>query len=216
MFGEISNENTPVLNLESVPAPPGPVTIKGARRFTERDFYRFCVKNPDLTAELDQHGNLLIMPPVNPDSGEYEFEATGQLYNWYKRNDQGRAFSPSTAFKLPDGSVRCADGAWVGAQRLAQFMPAQGEAFALLVPDFVMEIRSSSDRIGKLRQKMTDVWIKNGVRLAWLIDPKQQKVYVYRADGSEGVVASFDGVLSGEDVCPGFEFELDVFKTKPS
>lgn len=216
MFGEISNENTPVLNLESVPAPPGPVTIKGARRFTEQDFYRFCVKNPDLMAELDQHGNLLIMPPVNPDSGAHEAGAIGALFVWW--NSQGRIgqiYSPSTAFKLHDGSVRCADGAWVSPERMAGYVPAAGETFALLVPDFVMEIRSSSDRIGKLRQKMTDVWIKNGVRLAWLIDPKQQKAYVYRAGGSEEVVASFDGVLSGEGVCPDFEFELGVFKTKP-
>lgn len=210
-MGESKGLETWTIQMETLPT-AGTVMVKGARRFTEREFYRFCAQNPDLQTELDQHGNVLVMPPVNPDSGAYEFEANGQLYNWQKRFGQGRSFSPSTAFKLPDGSIRGADGAWVSDERLERYEPAQGEKFALLVPDFVMEIRSSSDRIGKLRQKMTDAWIKNGVRLAWLIDPKQQKAYVYRADGSEEVITSFEAVLSGEEVCQGLELDLGAFK----
>gem|GEM_PF-3751806 len=79
MFGEISSEQDLVLPLESVPTPLGAVTIKASRRFTERAFYRFCAKNPELQAELDQHGNLLIIPPVNPDSGAHEATAQGYL-----------------------------------------------------------------------------------------------------------------------------------------
>ena len=215
MFGVISSVGTLLLNLEAIPVPPGSITIKATRRFTEREFYRFCSKNPDLQAELDQHGIFLITPPVNPDSGAHEATAQGHLFIWWNDPRQpGQTFSSSTAFKLPDGSVRGADGAWVGAERMAQYIPSRGEGFALLVPDFVMEIRSTTDRLAKARQKMTDTWIKNGVRLAWLIDPKQQKAYIYRADGSEEVVASFDGVLSGETVCPGLALDLRLFSGK--
>ena len=215
MFGETSSKGTRLLDLEAVPIPPGSVTIRAERRFTEREFYHFCTKNPKIQAELDQHGNLLVMPPVHPDSGAHEFEATGQLYNWHKHFAQGRAFSPSTAFKLPDGSVRSGDGAWVGPERMAQYVPGEDEEFSVLVPDLVIEIRPATDRLTKARQKMTETWIKNGVRLAWLIDPQHQQAYIYRADGSEEVVTSFDGVLSGEAVCPGLALELRFFKSNP-
>lgn len=152
MFGEISSEGTLLLHLEAVPAPPGPVTIKAARRLTEQEFYSFCAKNPNLQAELDQHGNLLVMPPVNPDSGAHEAAAQGHLFIWWNSQHQlGQVFSPSTAFKLFDGSVRAGDGAWVSPERMANYVPAKGKEFALLIPDFVMEIRSATDRLAKAR-----------------------------------------------------------------
>jgi Uma2 family endonuclease len=81
-----------------------------------------------------------------------------------------------------------------------------------VVPEFVIEVRSDSDAIGRLQTKMREVWIANGVRLAWLIDPKNQVTYIHRADGSEQVIAGFDRVLSGEDVLPGFELQLSVLE----
>ncbi len=80
--------------------------------------------------------------------------------------------------------------------------------FAPLVPDFVMEVRSSSDRIGKLKKKMTDTWLSNGVRLAWLLDPKMEKAYIYRPGQPVEEISGFDRSISGEQVCPGFEFDL--------
>ena len=215
MFGETSSKGTRLLDLEAVPIPPGSVTIRAERRFTEREFYHFCTKNPKIQAELDQHGNLLVMPPVHPDSGAYEANAQGYLFMWWQQQQPGQVFSSSTAFKLPDGSVRSGDGAWVGPERMAQYVPGEDGEFSVLVPDLVIESRSATDRLTKARQKMTETWIKNGVRLAWLIDPKQQQAYIYRADGSEEVVTSFDGVLSGEAVCPGLALELRFFKSNP-
>ena len=66
--------------------------------------------------------------------------------------------------------------------------------------------------MARLQKKMTDTWIANGVRLAWLIDPVEQKAYIYRADGSIQVVADFSAKLGGEDVLPGFEFDLGLLK----
>jgi Uma2 family endonuclease len=109
---------------------------------------------------------------------------------------------------LPDGSVRSSDGAWANSDKVNALSPEERKKFASLVPDFVIEIRSSSDRLSKLKSKMKDTWIKNGVRLAWLIDPIARKAYIYRADGSEEVIPNFNHVLSGEDVCPGFQLDL--------
>ncbi len=91
--------------------------------------------------------------------------------------------------------------------------PNDEETFVLIVPDFVGEIRSSTDRLKILQRKMTDSWIANGVRLAWLIDPCDEKVYIYRAGRKVEEITGFDGkILSGEDVLPGFELPLEEMK----
>ena len=190
----------------------GSVELRSPRRLTEKEFYEFCAENRDLRIEQNKNGNLIIMPPVDHDGGVAESHAHGYLFAWWLSHEKGLTYSPSTGFKLPDGSTRSADGAWASAEKIALLSPQERKKFPPLVPDFIMEVRSSSDRISKLKKKMTDTWLANGVRLAWLIDPKQQKAYIYRADGSEEAVASFDGVLSGETVCPGLALDLRLFK----
>lgn len=95
---------------------------------------------------------------------------------------------------------------------MSQMLPEDWTRFARLAPDFVIEVRSETDRIGKLKKKMTDTWIANGVRLAWLIDPLQEKAYVYRENGSFETFDEFDHVLSGENVCPGLTFDLSKMR----
>jgi Uma2 family endonuclease len=182
--------------------------LKPFRRMTEEEFVEFCTENPEMRIEQDKNGKLIIMPPVDFDSGLYEEEVIGQLYNWRSQNSLGRSFSPTTGFKLPDGSTRFADGAWASAEKVDTLTPKQRKKFAPFAPDFVIEVRSSSDRIGKLKKKMTDVWLANGVRLAWLIDPIAKKSYIYRPGQPVEELAGFDRSLSGEDVCPGFELDL--------
>ncbi len=182
--------------------------MKISPRYTEEEFMEFCAENPELQIEVDKTGKLFIMPPVDYDGGIAESNAHGLLYNWWLQYQKGRTFSPTTGFKLPDGSIRSADGSWASEEKIAAITPTQRKKFAPLVPDFVMEIRSSSDRIGKLKKKMTDVWIANGVRLAWLIDPKMKKAYIYRLGRPTEELEGFDHLLSGENVCPGFELNL--------
>ncbi|MFN0036561.1 MAG: Uma2 family endonuclease [Saprospiraceae bacterium] len=182
--------------------------FKPNRRFTDAELMEFCAENSELRVEMDKNGKLIIMPPVDYDGGIAESDAHGLLYNWWLQYQKGRTFSPTTGFKLPDGSIRSADGAWVSDEKIAAITPSQRKKFAPLVPDFVMEVRSSSDRIGKLKKKMTDTWLANGVRLAWLIDPKMKKAYTYHPGQPVEELSGFDRTLSGEDVCPGFEFDL--------
>ncbi len=121
--------------------------------------------------------------------------------------------SMSTAYDLPDGSFCRADGAWIPLEKHHRLSKKEREQIPTIVPDFVMEICSQTDSISKLKKKMTEVWIANGVRLAWLIDPIRQKARVYRQDGSTEEVIDFSGSLSGENVLPGFELKLsDLIK----
>lgn len=182
--------------------------IRLGRRLTEEDLLEFCAENPELRVELDKNGKLIIMPPVDIDGGINEGKAFGYLFAWWLTHERGAAFSPTTGFKLPDGAVRSADAAWVSPEKIAALSPKERKKFAPLVPDFVIEIRSKSDRIGKLKRKMTDTWLANGVRLAWLIDPKTKNAYVYRLGQLVEECKGFERSLSGESVCPGFELNL--------
>ena len=186
--------------------------ITPSRKLTEVEFEVFCQNNPDLQVELEPDGTLFIMPPVHFDSGRFELEIAGELRNYAKKDSKGQASGPSTGCKLPYGSPRTPDAAWVSNEQIARLSPEERKSFAPLVPEFVVEIRSDTDRLARLQQKMMETWIANGVQLAWLIDPVERKAYVYRADGSIQVITDFATKLSGEDVLPGFEFDLGSLK----
>jgi Uma2 family endonuclease len=188
------------------------IEFKTERRMTEAEFMEFCAENDHLRIEQDKNGKLIIMPPVDYDGGAREGIAYGYLFNWWLSFQKGRVFSPSTGFRLPDSSVRASDGCWISDERMSQVVPGDRKKFARVVPDFVIEVRSDSDRIGVLRKKMADTWIANGVRLGWLIDPLQEKAYVYRQDGSSEIFNGFDYILSGENVCPGLTFDLSKMR----
>ncbi|MCY7330306.1 MAG: Uma2 family endonuclease [Saprospiraceae bacterium] len=182
--------------------------LKSIPRYTHEDFVEFCAENSGLRLEQDKNGNILVMPPVEHDGGFTEFNVIGYLFVWWNSHQKGLAYSPSTGFLLPDGSTRSADGAWASDEKVAALTPQQRKKFAPLVPDFVIEIRSESDRINKLKKKMTDTWMANGVRLGWLLDTKMKKSYVYRAGQPVEELDGFDRSLSGEEVCLGFELDL--------
>ncbi len=175
-------------------------------------FNQFVLDNPEMRIERDKTGKITIHPAMTFDSGYYEGEAFAILRNWSKTNPLGRTFSPSTSFDLPDGSQLKADGAWVSMKKINRMSPEERRSIASIVPEFVMEVRSESDRLSVLKRKITEGWLANGVRLAWLIDPQKQQAWVYRADGSSTHFESFENTLSGEDVLPGFLFDLAELK----
>ena len=177
-------------------------------KMSREQFHHLVLANPQHRIERDKFGTIIIHPPMTFDSGYYEGEAFAILRNWSKTNKLGRTYSPSTSFDLPDGSQYKADGAWVSMRKINSMSEEERRSIAAVVPEFVMEVHSESDRIAKLKKKMTDVWMANGVRLAWLLDPHKHQAWVYRADGSSDFIENFEQSLSGEDVLPGFSFDL--------
>jgi len=188
------------------------VQLRFDGKLTLAEFEDYCARHPDLLIEREPDGQLTVRSPVHLLSGEQELDLGFYVKLFVKPRKLGKVYSPSTGFTLPDNSVRSADVAFVSSEQLAKLKAGEEHSFAKIVPEFVIELRSDSDRIGRLQTKMRDVWITNGVQLAWLIDPKNQITYIHRADGSEQVVAGFDKVLSGEDVLPGFELQLSVLE----
>ena len=130
------------------------------------------------------------------------------MAHWARADGRGVAFGSSAGFTLPNRALRSPDASWILKTRLAELTDEQKRGFSRICPDFVIELRSSSDRLSALRRKMEE-YIENGVRLGWLIDPLDplRRVYVYRP-GAEVEILERPETLSGEPELPGFTLDL--------
>lgn len=201
-----------VVSLEDMVARLGAVQFD--EPMSKEQFTLLAERFPDLRMEREADGKVLIMSPVKRGSGKREPKLSGFLFIWHFQHGLGELHGPSSGFDLPDGSTKSPDVAWISEERLRDLSDDE-EAFVSIVPDFVAEIRSATDRLKKIQKKMTDAWMANGVRLAWLIDPYEEKAYVYRQNREVEIIEGFDGKkLSGEDVLPGFELPLETMKRK--
>jgi len=156
-------------------------TINFHREVSADDFEAFCAENPSLRAELSAQGEITILPPSGGESSYQEADVCIQLGVWAKTNRQGKAFGSSAAFVLPTGAILAPDAAWVSDSKLQSLNRPQRRRFLRLVPDFIVEVLSPSDRRPAAELKMAE-WIANGVALAWLIDGDAKTVTIYRPD----------------------------------
>ena len=154
--------NTIVLNLEPVV------------QLTEEQFYQLCMANRDLQLERNAKGELIIVPPVGGEGGSQEAGLITDVEIWNRQTQLGKVFSSSTIFHLPNGSDRSPDVAWVQLERWEALPPEQRRKFPPLMPDFVIELRSETDRLKPLQDKMQE-YLDNGLRLGWLIDPQSRQ-----------------------------------------
>ncbi|TAG21060.1 MAG: Uma2 family endonuclease [Cytophagia bacterium] len=177
-------------------------------RFSDDEFYDFCTQNDNLKFEREPDGTILIMPNTGGITGNLNFELNVEIGIWNRIAKTGKAFDSSTMFRLPSTAVRSADVAWVANHRWEALSVAQQTKFPPLCPDFVIELMSNSDNLKEAQRKMEEDWIGNGCRLGWLIDPKNQQVYIYRPQQAVILINTFDNPLLGEDVLAGFVLDL--------
>ncbi|MDJ1172785.1 Uma2 family endonuclease [Roseofilum capinflatum] len=174
---------------------------------TQEQFEALAASNRDLPLERTAKGELIVNPPTGWESGKRNSRITGQLDRWDEDNENlGQAFDSSTAFILPNGANRAPDASWISQERWDALTEEQKGTFANICPDFVVELRSVSDTLKSLQEKMQE-YMDNGAKLGWLIDPKNRTVEVYRV-GLEVEVLSDPTELSGEEVLPGFVLNL--------
>lgn len=180
--------------------------LEPAVEITDDQFFELCQLNRDLRLERTAQGDIIVMPPTGFETGNRNTSITGQLYNWSKKDGTGVASESSTGFTLPNGADRSPDAAWISRARLTQLTPERKQKFLPLCPDFVIELRSPSDKLEDLQAKMEE-YIENGARLGWLIDPMARSVHVYH---SGVAVQVLQGVLeiSGDPELPGFVLNL--------
>jgi Uma2 family endonuclease len=188
------------------------LNIPPAVNLTDEQFYQLCIANEPWQLELTQTGELIIMPPTGGESGIRNSDINIELGVWNRQTKLGKVFDSSTEFKLPSGAYRCPDAAWVKLARWQALSKEEKKRFPPLCPDFVVELRSETDSLEKLRTKMRE-YENNGTLLGWLIDPQTPLVEIYRY-GKDVEVLNFDvdnpPRLSGEDILTGFILDLQI------
>ena len=183
-----------------------PIVFRLAASLDEarRRFDDFLLLNPDLCVEQTADGEVQIMPPTGGESGSKNSILIARVVIWSEKHG-GKVFDSSTLFILPNGAKRSPDVSWISAARWKTLNAEQRKSFPPICPDFVVELRSDSDRLARLQQKMRE-YRDNGARLGWLIDPLKKNVHIYRGDRETEVLAS-PTRLSGEKVLRGFELD---------
>jgi Uma2 family endonuclease len=180
----------------------------GERPLSDEEFFDFCMKNPDLRIERDAGGEITIMPPAGFETGYRNNDLSRQLGNWAISDGRGVALDSSTEYLLASGAARSPDASWVLKSRLASLTKQQKKRFVHLCPDFVVELRSPSDRLPALKAKMEE-WIENGAQFGWLIDAELRTVCVYRPGKPVEELQGLDHVV-GEGPVDGFRLDLDA------
>jgi Uma2 family endonuclease len=175
-------------------------------QMSEAQFYELCRRNPDLQIERNAQGEVIVMPPAFSDTGNRNNKISYQLTRWAEQDDNGEVFDSSAGFTLPSGAMRSPDASWIRLERWDALTDAQKASFAPICPDFVIELRSSSDTLKSLQTKMQE-YIENGVSLGLLIDRQSRTVYCYRADGSVVVLNDPDSVSCDPEL-PGFALQM--------
>ena len=198
------------MTLATTPVETNPIVLRmpPALAMDDDEFFEFCQINRDLRIERTADGEIIVMPPTGGKTGGRNFDLVVQFGIWIKRDGTGKGFDSSTGFKLPNGAERSPDASWVKLDRWEALTPSQMEKFIPLCPDFVIELRSPSDRVKNLQKKMEE-YMDNGARLGWLIDPKNRRVYIYRPDGEVEQLENPATVKGDDSVLPGFVLNME-------
>jgi Uma2 family endonuclease len=177
------------------------ISVREAK-LTKEQFTQLCQENRDFRFELTAQQELVIMPPAGSETGRRNSKLNLRVAAWAETDGTGVAFDSSAGFTLPNGAIRSPDASWIKQERWGTITQEQRTGFAPICPDFVVELRSPTDRLSDPQEKMQE-YLANGARLGWLIDSIDKRVYIYRPNQP---VETLDNPteLRGDSVLPGF------------
>ncbi|MEL6385178.1 MAG: Uma2 family endonuclease [Cyanobacteria bacterium J06626_18] len=190
---------------------PTPLTVDLSSLMTqttmsEAQFYAFCQTNRELRIERTASGEVIVMPPAFSDTGNRNLKVAQQVGNWADQDGTGETFDSSSGFTLPNGATRSPDVAWIRLERWNALSVEQQASFAPICPDFVVELRSASDTLKTLQEKM-DEYINNGLQLGLLIDRKLRTVHIYRPGQLPEILAN-PTIVNCAPELPGFTLRM--------
>jgi Uma2 family endonuclease len=192
--------------LPQVEIHPVVLKLKPAINLTDDQLFELCQLNRDWRIEYTAQGELIVMPPTGGETSNRNAELTYQVQAWTRRDQAGVAFDSSGGFKLPNGATRSPDAAWVRRSRLAGLTREQKQKFLPLCPDFVIELRSPTDNLQAVLDKMQE-YLDNGAQLGWLLDPVTRRVHVYVPQRPPEILDA-PNTLSADPLLPGFVLDL--------
>jgi Uma2 family endonuclease len=183
-----------------------PPELIGAQGVTPEQFEELCGKYRKLRLELTSTGELIAMPPTGVETARLNAILTGQLDAWFRQSRIGVCFGNTGGFTLPNGAIRSPDASWIEQEKWDSLTSQQKKRFGPWCPDFVVELKSPSDRSSELRNKMVE-YMENGASLGWLIDPFKRQVYIYEPN-QEVVILDNPETVSADPLLPGFMLNL--------
>jgi Uma2 family endonuclease len=183
-----------------------PIRISQDLPVTDEELMRLSAENEPMRFERDASGVIIVMSPTGTGGGRVESRVYLELGIWAREDGRGEAAGSTTGFKLIDSSVRAADAAWMSLPRWNALDAEELKRFARACPEFVIEVRSESDRLAPLQAKM-QIWIDNGAEVAWLIDPIEKSVTIYRP-GDEPEHFAHPTSVQGTGPIAGFELVM--------
>ena len=172
----------------------------------EARFFDFCQLNSHLRIERTSTGELIIMSPAGSETGNRNAKLIQQLANWTDRDGTGIEFDSSAGFILSNGATRSPDASWIKLSRWNALSDEQKTKFAPICPNFVVEVRSPSDSLELLKDKMQE-YIDNGASLGWLIDRQNRQVYIYQPNKDVRILNN-PASVSGNSLLPNFDLDL--------
>jgi|SRR6185295_17037461 len=175
-------------------------------RLTDDQYYQLCMDNRDLRIELSAQGELILMSPTNMGTGRRNAKIAMRLGSWSEQDGTGECFDSSSELTLPNGAKRSPDATWILKSRWNRLTEEEKNKFSGICPDFVIELRSPSDRLSDVEEKMEE-YMACGVRLGWLLDPLDNRATIYRP-GQPPLHIDNPGVINGDPVLPGFDFDF--------
>ena len=184
-----------------------PIRLRLERPLTDLELMRFCTVNEMVRVERDANGELILMSPTGLEGSGWNSELITDLNLWARQDGRGKVFDSNGGFTLPDGSMRAPDAAWVSWRRWNAVPREEQKRFGRVSPEFVIEMRSENDRLPMLQDKMR-LWIRNGVELAWLIDPQRKVVEMYRP-GEDPEIHEQPTSVQGSGPVSGFALVLE-------
>ena len=199
---ELSADFGPLL----LPSAFFPLILRPSRRFTEEQFLRFCRANEPLRIEQTAEGELIVMTPAGNRTGNKEGYIFREIDLWVEREGKGFALNSNIAVTFPDRNFRMPDAGWVSSDLWNSLTDKQKDGFLPICPEFIVELRSPSDRVSEIEAKM-EFWMEKGVQLGWLIDPLRKLAMIYRP-GQEPETLLQPETLAGEGPIAGFSLKM--------
>ncbi len=190
-----------------------PTLVKGSyiERMTDEEFFRFCQDNRDVKFERTSTGQIIIMSPTTYLTGKRNNRILFQLNLWNEKYKLGDTVDSDTGFYLANGAMRNPDAAWISKEKLATVPKAELDSFPHLCPEFIIELKSKSDSLSELKNKMQE-WMDNGCQLGWLVDADNEVVYIYESGKEIRTHSDFNTPLTGSPLLPGFELILSELR----
>jgi Uma2 family endonuclease len=172
---------------------------------TPEQFDTLCIDNPNLRLELTPDFKLIVMAPAGGESGKKNSKLNLRIGIWNEQTELGEVFDSSTGYDFTafEGGKPSPDVSWIEKSRLEGVNIV---GFIPVVPDFIIELRSATDSLQPLQDKMSE-YQRLGVRLGLLVDPQNKQVEIYRPGQEPEMLAAPTEIDCG-DVMPGFVLSM--------